>query len=63
MNKTYLSADAALGDLVHDGNLVAVDELLTQTLKSAAALVDVRVLNHLIVADDSVLSMAERGLI
>ena len=39
------------------------DEHLTQTLKSAAALVDVRVLDHLIVAGDSVLSMAERGLI
>ena len=38
------------------------DEHLTQTLKSAAALVDVRVLDHLIVAGDSVLSMAERGL-
>ena len=38
------------------------DEHLTQTLKSAVALVDVRVLDHLIVAGDSVLSMAERGL-
>lgn len=38
------------------------DELLTQTLKSAAALVDVRVLDHLIVAGCSILSMAERGL-
>ncbi len=38
------------------------DEHLTQTLKSAAALVDVRVLDHLIVAGDSVLSMAEKGL-
>lgn len=39
------------------------DEMLTQTLKSAAALVDVRVLDHLIVAGDSVLSMAEKGLV
>jgi DNA repair protein RadC len=38
------------------------DEHLTQTLKSAAALVDVRVLDHLIVAGDSVLSMAQKGL-
>ena len=38
------------------------DEHLTQTLKSAAALVDVRVLDHLVVTGDSVLSMAERGL-
>ena len=38
------------------------DEHLTQTLKSALTLVDVRVLDHLIVAGPSVLSMAERGL-
>lgn len=35
---------------------------LTQTLKSALSLVDVRVLDHLIVAGAEVLSMAERGL-
>lgn len=39
------------------------DEMLTQTLKSALALVDVRVLDHLIVAGGDILSMAERGLI
>lgn len=39
------------------------DECLTQTLKQAMALIDVRVLDHLIVAGDSVLSMAERGLV
>ena len=39
------------------------DEMLTQTLKSALALVDVRVLDHLIVAGDNILSFAERGLI
>ena len=39
------------------------DEHLTQTLKAALALVDVRVLDHLIVAGTEVLSMAERGLI
>lgn len=38
------------------------DEHLTQTLKSALALVDVRVLDHLIVTTSEVLSMAERGL-
>ena len=38
------------------------DEMLTQTLKSALALVDVRVLDHLIVAGNDILSMAERGL-
>ena len=39
------------------------DEQLTQTLKQAAALVDVRVLDHLIVAGGTILSMAERGLL
>jgi DNA repair protein RadC len=39
------------------------DEHLTQTIKAAAALVDVRVLDHFIVAGDSVNSMAECGLI
>ncbi len=39
------------------------DEVLTQTLKQAAALVDVRVLDHFIVAGDAVNSMAEQGLV
>lgn len=39
------------------------DEVLTQTLKQALALVDVRVLDHLIVAGSTVVSMAERGLV
>jgi len=39
------------------------DEQLTQTLKAAAAQVDVRVLDHLILAGGAVLSMAERGLL
>ena len=34
----------------------------TQTLKAALALVDVRVLDHVIVAGSEVPSMAERGL-
>ncbi len=38
------------------------DEALTQTLKVALALVDVRVLDHLIVTTGDVLSMAEHGL-
>ena len=38
------------------------DELLTQTLKAALALVDVRVLDHMVVTTGEVLSMAERGL-
>ena len=39
------------------------DEFLTQTLKSALALVDVRVLDHMIVAGSRVTSFAERGLL
>jgi DNA repair protein RadC len=39
------------------------DELLTQALKQALSLVDVRVLDHFIVAGASVLSFAERGLL
>lgn len=39
------------------------DELLTQTLKSALALVDVRVLDHFVVAGDASISFAERGLL
>ena len=37
------------------------DEMLTRTLKEALALVDVRVLDHMIVAGADVLSFAERG--
>lgn len=39
------------------------DEALTQTLKAALALVDVRVLDHVIVAPGQALSMAEKGLL
>jgi DNA repair protein RadC len=39
------------------------DEALTQTMKVALALIDVRVLDHIISSDDGVLSMAERGLL
>ena len=39
------------------------DEMLTQTLKSALSLVDVRVIDHFVVAGDQVISFAERGLV
>ena len=39
------------------------DETLTQTLKSALQLVDVRVLDHLVVGQGTVISFAERGLL
>ena len=40
----------------------SADEKLTQTLKTALALVDVRVLDHIIVGQGQALSMAEKGL-
>jgi DNA repair protein RadC len=36
---------------------------LTQTLKAALALVDIRVLDHIIVGGSGTLSFAERGLL
>jgi DNA repair protein RadC len=39
------------------------DELITQRLRDALALVDIRVLDHLIVGDGTCTSFAERGLI
>ena len=39
------------------------DEVLTQTLKSALCLVDIRVLDHFIVTRSTLISFAERGLL
>ena len=39
------------------------DELLTRSLKDALALVDVKVLDHFVVAGTAVMSFAERGLL
>lgn len=39
------------------------DELLTEELKKALALVEVRVLDHFVVAGKDIVSFAERGLI
>ena len=39
------------------------DEALTQTLKASLALVDVRILDHIVVSEGSTFSMAEKGLI
>lgn len=63
-----LQHQAAAVVLTHNhpsGNLEPsrADEALTQTLKSALALIDVRVLDHIIVAPGGSLSMAERGLV
>ena len=39
------------------------DELLTQSLKQALALVDIRTLDHFVIAGSQLVSFAERGLI
>ena len=64
--KECLARNAAALVLVHNhpsgvAEPSRADEHLTQTLKSALSLVDVRVLDHMIVAGDQVLSMAECG--
>jgi DNA repair protein RadC len=66
--KRALQLNAAAVVLVHNHPSGAVqpsraDEHLTQTLKAALALVDVRVLDHIIVGGDRSLSMAEQGLL
>lgn len=66
--KEALAHNAAAVVLVHNHPSGVVqpsraDELLTQTLKNALSLVDVRVLDHLVVTRTDVLSFAERGLL
>jgi len=66
--KAVLQLNAAAVFLVHNHPSGAADpsradEHLTQQLKTALALVDVRVLDHFIVAGDAVTSFAERGLL
>jgi len=39
------------------------DELITQRLRDALALVDIRLLDHLIIGDGACTSLAEQGLI
>ncbi len=39
------------------------DQLLTQRLKDALALVDIRVLDHFVIGDNEAVSLAERGII
>ena len=39
------------------------DELITRRLKEALSLVDIRVLDHLVVAGEEVISFAERNLL
>jgi DNA repair protein RadC len=63
-----LQAQAAAVVLVHNhpsqhDRFSSADELITQRLKGALDLIDVRVVDHLLVAGAEVISLAERGLI
>ena len=60
------NAGAVIFSHNHPSGLVQpsrADELLTSSLKQALALVDVKVLDHFIVAGPATLSFAERGLL
>ena len=66
--KAALAANAAAVIFAHNHPSGAAqpsqaDELLTRSLKEALALVDVKVLDHFIVAGNHALSFAERGLL
>jgi DNA repair protein RadC len=66
--KQALSLHAAAVVLAHNhpsgmAEPSRADEFLTQTLKSALQLVDVRVLDHMVVGHGEVVSFAERGLL
>ena len=65
--KEALSRSAAACILVHNhpsgvAEASQADQLITQRLREALQLVDIRMLDHLIVADNHCLSFAERGL-
>jgi DNA repair protein RadC len=66
--KESLARNAAALVLVHnhpsgEAEPPRADEYLTQTLRTALGLVDVRVLDHMVVAGRNVVSFAERGLL
>ena len=66
--KAALACNSAAVVLAHNHPSGSVepsraDKFLTQTLKSALALVDVRVLDHLVVAGADVCAFSERGLL
>lgn len=65
--KAALACNAAAVILAHnhpsgDPEPSRADQMLTQTIKAALALVDVRVLDHVIVGGAASVSLAERGL-
>jgi DNA repair protein RadC len=66
--KSALAANAAAVIFAHNhpsgvAQPSQADELLTRQLREALALVDIRVLDHFIIAGNQALSFAERGLL
>jgi DNA repair protein RadC len=66
--KTALACNAAAVIFAHNhpsgvAEPSRADELLTQALKQALALVDIRTLDHFVVAGSQLVSFAERGLL
>jgi len=66
--KRALSQNAAAVILAHNhpsgvAEPSHADELITRRLKDALALVDIRLLDHIVVGDGQCVSMAERGMV
>lgn len=66
--KTVIEAQAAAVVLVHNHpsqvtDISAADELITRRLKEALGLIEVRIIDHLLVAGSEVVSFVERGLL
>jgi len=66
--KAALALNAVAAILVHNHpsghpEPSPADEFLTRTLKAALAMVDVKVLDHLVVAGSGIASLAERGML
>ncbi len=66
--KEALARNAAACVLVHNhpsgvAEPSQADELITRRLKEALALVDIRVLDHVVVAGTEIVSMAEKGIL
>ena len=66
--KEALSRNAAAVILAHNhpsgvAEPSQADELITNRIRDALALIDVRVLDHLVVTGDAIVSFAERGLL
>ncbi len=68
MVKQALARNAASVILAHNhpsgvAEPSQADELITGRLREALALVDIRVLDHIVVGDGACVSFAERGLL